>query len=326
LKYIDHVFLLPVPEKATKQTNFIIFPKSSSVSPSPQSTSTTEPILFTVPSTFPKTAFSGPPLIPYDPSASPDSTYESVIHSTISTLLPVTTPSDTEFASTLRESHRKSETAYHVKAFRGSKEGYLFFLSTGILFGFKKPLLFFSFAAISSISYTSVLHRTFNLNIAVRVNEVGGTMEEEFEFSMLDQADFAGIDGYVKRHSLNDASMAASRRAKKFDVNTASSQQQNSNAAADGEDEEETELEKAQRELEDREDDEEEDYDPGSEEDSDGSGSGSEEEEYDGGGDGDGGFEEEGVGTDLVREELGSEAEEVEISDEEGGGDEEMEE
>lgn len=35
----------------------------------------------------------------------------------------VTAPDEAEFVAAVPESHRKSEKAYHVKAFRGSKDG-----------------------------------------------------------------------------------------------------------------------------------------------------------------------------------------------------------
>lgn len=100
---------------------------------------------------------------------------------------------------------------------------------------------------------------------------------------MLDQADFAGIDEYVKRHALNDASMAEQRRAKVHNVNKT-----NGAEVEDG-----TELQKAEKELErqdageefggeEDEDEEGEDYDPGSEGESEGSGSESGDEEGDG--------------------------------------------
>ena len=95
--------------------------------------------------------------------------------------------------------------------------------------------------------------------------------EEEIEFSMLDQMDFAGIDEYIKRHGLNDASLATQRRAKKYGVNDAKVKKEaNGNGAAttaaemegleveDGD--EETELQKAERALQDEEDEMEEDY------------------------------------------------------------------
>ncbi len=181
--------------------------------------------------------------------------------------------------------------------------GYLFFLSPGILWAFKKPLLFFSFENITSVSYTSVLQRTFNLNITIAEGN-------EIEFSMVDQADFAGIDAYVKRHGLHDASMAEQRRAKILNINgTSDTKVENGTKSAEDDlHDDETELQRAERMLDDAEDELEEDYDPGSEGDSEGSGTDSDEdgqdaEDYDNQGDGD---------VDLVAEELGSEAGEVE--------------
>jgi hypothetical protein len=137
------------------------------------------------------------------------------------------------------------------------------------------------------------LQRTFNLNIATRTSQ-------EFEFSMIDQADFSAIGAYVRGHGLQDASMAEQRRAKKLNVNGAGASK---GEMAVAKEEDEGEIAKAVREMEDEED-EEEDYDPGSEEDSEGSGSGSESED-------DGEGESDGEEKNLVEEELGSEAEDV---------------
>ena len=178
--------------------------------------------------------------------------------------------------------------------------GFLFFLENGIFFGFKKPLVFFDFDSIESISYTSVLQRTFNLNISYKPTP--DSEPEEIEFSMLDQADFAGIDAYIKRHELQDASMADARRAKKLNVNKQRGEPKTDGRANEEEDDR-TELQKAEAELEDAEDEEEEDYDPGSEGESEGSGSDTTDDEEANGGD--------GVGD--AEEELGSEAEDVEI-------------
>jgi len=121
---------------------------------------------------------------------------------------------------------------------------------------------------------------------------------------MLDQADFAGIDAYIKRHQLQDASMAEQRRAKKLNINGVKGEKgEDANPEA-----EEGDLQKAAREVEDLEDeDEEEDenFDPGSEGESEGSGSSDGEEE---GGDGE-------ADGDIVQGELGSEAEEVEAEE-----------
>lgn len=126
------------------------------------------------------------------------------------------------------------------------------------------------------MSYTSVLQRTFNLNVAVQLPDQQEI--KEHEFSMLDQADFAGIDAYIKRHELQDASLAESRKAKKVNLNGLKRA-----ADEDGVEEVEpqSELQKAQQDVEDAEDEEEEDYDPGSEGLSEGSGESSEEEEED---------------------------------------------
>lgn len=121
---------------------------------------------------------------------------------------------------------------------------------------------------------------------------------------MIDQADFAGIDAYIKRHRLQDASMAEERRAKKLNINGVKGELE----AEDGE--QESELQKAAREAEVREgeedeEDEEDDvnFDPGSEGESEGSGTSDEEEEdEEGGGGGEGGDDEEGFDGELGSE------------------------
>lgn len=199
--------------------------------------------------------------------------------------------------------------------------GYLFLLPDGIVWGFKKPLAFFPFHAITSISYTSVLQRTFNLNLNITTtssspNSNTETATTEIEFSMIDQADFAGIDAYIRRHGLHDASMAEQRRAKKLNVNGVNNDGGAGDDAAENGDGE-GELQKAAREADEMEDEEEEEedenFDPGSEGESEGSGSSdSEEEEGEGDGDqGGGGGRGRGAGG-LVEEELGSEMEDVE--------------
>ena len=267
-KQIRDIFCLPLPEKAQAQYNFCIF------SQDPEATS--EQVLWTVPDTIPKEGLLDPP--------SSDETYRSHILATINRVLAkqkrsIVVPTEEEFASQVVQAHRKHEKAYHVKAFRGAKDGFLFFLSNGIFWGFKKPLEFFAFHSIDSVSYTSVLQRTFNLNITARASSTDSP--QEFEFSMVDQEDFAGIDAYIKRHQLQDASMAEKRRARRFNINGPPAA---NDATSDGEANGEGELQKAAREakdLNDDDDDEEDDenFDPGSEGQSEGEGSSSEEEE-----------------------------------------------
>jgi len=172
-------------------------------------------------------------------------------------------------------------------------------LDTGILWGFKKPVVFLGFEQVRSVSYTSILQRTFNMVVTME--------EEEIEFGMIDQVDFEGIDAYVKRHGLNDASLAESRRAKKYNVNAPLAMGDigevggEAEGDAGGENMDANELEKA---LQDAEDEEEEDYEVSGGE-SEGSGSDSEEEDDGGGGEGDDRGEEE-EGEDYSDEDDGS--------------------
>lgn len=104
---------------------------------------------------------------------------------------------------------------------------------------------------------------------------------KEIEFSMLDQEDFAGIDIYIKKHSLNDASMAAQRRAKAYNVNKEKKVAETNGETAGATEEEEfgqTELQKAEQQLQDEEDELEEDYEVSGGE-SEGEGESSDEEE-----------------------------------------------
>ncbi|KAL2864592.1 putative negative regulator of DNA transposition (Rtt106) [Aspergillus lucknowensis] len=299
---IQHVLCLPVPEKNQRQFNFCIIPRyADGINTAPDGEPTPETIVWTVNDGPPKAAFSEfGQQIGNGEGETAENLVRRVLNDNLSQVR-VVRPDAQEFVSAMPEAHRKGEKAYHVKAFRGSKEGYLFFLCTGIFFGFKKPLLFFGLETIESISYTSVLQRTFNLNITARA--VGSEETQEFEFSMIDQADYSGIDSYIKTHGLQDASLAEARRAKHYNINGVKTEE---NVDGDAQGAEEGELQKAQRKLEDREDEEEEDYDPGSEGDSDGSGSSSEEDEDQDQDEGDGAGD-----RDLVADELGSEAEDV---------------
>ena len=93
---------------------------------------------------------------------------------------------------------------------------------------------------------------------------------------MIDQSDYAGIDTYVKRHNLHDASLAASRKAKMYNVNKDSTGVSTGTTTGNGEIEdssnievvddqvdeeiEEEEYQRMERMLQDEEDELEEDY------------------------------------------------------------------
>ncbi|KAL2752401.1 hypothetical protein ACRALDRAFT_1094917 [Sodiomyces alcalophilus JCM 7366] len=294
---IEYAFYLPVPEKAQVQHNYVLFPRGSCL-PSKTETPTADPLVFTVPATAPKP---GTVLgVEAGDAAAVSDTYRTLFDWAFTKHLrsagnptEIVSANPALFHSMARQAHRPNEKAVHVKAFRGSKDGYLFFLPNGILWGFKKPLLFAPLGRIAAVSYTSVLQRTFNMVVEVFTGTGGDEGTEELEFAMLDQEDYQGIDqSYVRRNGLQDRSMAEQRRAKM----ELAENMRDAKKAAGGEGGAEpngadgmTELERAQAEeeqrLQDEEDEEEEDYDPGSEGDSEGEGETSDEEDADGEGD-----------------------------------------
>lgn len=303
-----------MPEKTQNQHNYILFPRSSQHPPSkpiPGAPPTPDPLVFTIADAAPKPGTIGG--TQSSTASSVSDSYKTLFDWALTTHfkaagkgdLKITQADPKLFASEIRQSHRPSEKAVHVKAFRGSKDGHLFFLPNGILWGFKKPLLFLPHGKISSVAYTSVLQRTFNLSIEVDTSKPGGEEStEEIEFSMLDQEDYGGIDEYIKRYGLQDKSMAEQRKAKLAGVNVVKDEDGNVIGHAQA-----GELAKAEREagggagdggqtIDDLDDDDEdeEDYDPGSEGESEGSGT-SDDEEDDGDGDG-GGDDNDGEGED----------------------------
>lgn len=101
--------------------------------------------------------------------------------------------------------------AFFVDAHKGSKEGVLYFLPNNIIFGFKKPILFYESKDIKSITYSSITRITFNVTLLVRKPD---GEEERIEFSMIDQSEFSKIDLYVKAKEVEDNSMAEELKAK----------------------------------------------------------------------------------------------------------------
>lgn len=317
----EYIFYLPVPEKAQVQHNYILLPRGTSLA-SKTNPPSSEPLVFTVPATAPKEGTIGG--TEAAAAAAVSDTYRSLFHwaferrlraagNNISTV----SANPNKFHSVVRQPHRPNEKAVHVSGFRGSKDGYLFFLENGILWGFKKPLIFIPLNRIAAISYTNILQITFNM--VVEVFGADGEENEELEFGMLDQKDYGGIDDYVKQNRLQDRSMAEQRKAKlQLAENRGPKKedgQSGDTAGQAGTNDDMTELERAQLEheqqVQDDEDEDEEDYDPGSEGDSEGSGESSAEDD-DANEDGD----DDGV-EDEDEEEAGEDEEEVEDEEEE---------
>ncbi|KAF2970333.1 hypothetical protein GQX73_g3210 [Xylaria multiplex] len=293
-KSIEYAFFLPVPEKSQVQHNYVLLPQNSYF---PSQTATpVDPLVFTIPATAPKPGSIGGPNA--NAASAVSDSYQTLFHWAINKCLQaggkqvqIVTADPSKFHSVIRQSHRPKEQAVHVKAFRGSKDGFLFFLENGILWGFKKPLMFLPLDKIAAISYTNVLQRTFNMVVEIFTGE-GGDEEatDELEFAMLDQEDYDGInESYVTRHKLQDRSLADQRKAKRELIENAKGKKgagegEQSGDGGVGEDDM-TELQRAQLEaeqqLQDEEDEDEEDYDPGSDDDSDGSGISSDDDDDD---------------------------------------------
>lgn len=90
----------------------------------PDSHTFTENILWTTNAGPPKSAQALDPKWSEKLSASGDRIVDDALNLTLSAAnIKLVEPDKEEFASAIPEAHRKSETAYHVKAFRGSKEG-----------------------------------------------------------------------------------------------------------------------------------------------------------------------------------------------------------
>ncbi|KAG6170442.1 hypothetical protein E4U51_000845 [Claviceps purpurea] len=286
----EYIFYLPVPDKTQVQFNYIIIPKGASL-PSKAEPTGIEPLVFTVPATAPKEGILGG--AEATAAAGVSDTFKSLFHWAFQRRLraagnpiDIVSADPNKFHSAVRQTQRPNEKAVHVSGFRGSKDGYLFFLDNGILWGFKKPLIFIPRNRIAAISYTNILQITFNM--VVEVFSKDDEPNEEFEFGMLDQQDYGSINDYIQRNGLQDRSMAEQRKAKLQLAENRASKKGSDGAEPDDDDaangDNQTELEKAQLEaeqqLQDDEDEDEEDYDPGSEGgDSDGSGESSEEDD-----------------------------------------------
>ena len=286
--YIERIICVPVPERAQLSYNYTLVPRTSTPTKPPDA------LLFTITPAVP----ADPILQIHDTSLAsqlhPLNNFAALLNTLFNAVLAphntaVTDPDPDEFQSNIVQAHRKHEKTWGTKAHRGSKDGYLFPLGPGLLFGFKKPLLYFPVERIESVSYTAILQRTFNLVVTVMSEDEGS---EDVEFAMLDQADFAPIDEWVKKHGLNDKSLAKERKARVYGINKSKAEKEAETNGEGGAEDGVGELQRAEQELQDEEDEEEEDFDPGSEGDSDGSGSDSEDDDGERGGE-DGEEEEE---------------------------------
>ncbi|KAF9133272.1 hypothetical protein BGX30_012336 [Mortierella sp. GBA39] len=171
-----------------------------------------------------------------------------------------------------------------------SNQGTIYLLPTGIVFAFRKPVLFLRAAAIEAVGIHAVLTRTFDFEIVMdtttSLSEGGrdngkdesrrGTMVEDLEgippenkdgrraigFGMVDTKEFARMEEWIKKAGIRDRSMSEDLKAKdKAPTAAGAGSGRKRERAADGEDEEESSQKAAKGEHDGEEDSDDEDDD-----------------------------------------------------------------
>lgn len=107
---VEQVFCLPVPDKSKPQHNIVVIPRyGDGITPLPEGTLPQEAVVWTCEKSK-------------DNPDEPHTTVER-LNGWLGSQGTVVLPEEQEFVSSIVQAHRKDEKAYHVKAFRGSKEG-----------------------------------------------------------------------------------------------------------------------------------------------------------------------------------------------------------
>lgn len=104
----------------------------------------------------------------------------------------------------------------HANTYLKAKEGCLYFLPEGILYGFKKPTIFFPLNSISSTFFCNIMQHTFNLVLVLKENHspLGSSISDKtIEFSLIEQSEYTGIDSYIQTCGINDSSMSEEKMA-----------------------------------------------------------------------------------------------------------------
>lgn len=117
-----YAFRLPVPEKNQKQYNFCLLPAT-------ENAPSVDPLIWAVNHGPLKSCkIEDPELAKIAPG--PEDELENAVNAVMGkTGVKLILPSEKEFASAVREPHRKNDVAYHVKAHRRGKEGEIFLQS-----------------------------------------------------------------------------------------------------------------------------------------------------------------------------------------------------
>ncbi|KAG0262988.1 hypothetical protein BG011_009486 [Mortierella polycephala] len=137
----------------------------------------------------------------------------------------------------------------HFSAHLKSNQGTIYLLPTGILFAFRKPILFMRSDAIEAVGVHSVLSRTFDFEVVMDVN---ATSPEDLEgippenkdgrraigFGMVDTKEFGRMEEWIKKAGIRDRSLSEDLKAKDKAPATSSSTKKRDHSADDGEEDE----------------------------------------------------------------------------------------
>jgi hypothetical protein len=107
-----------VPEKATRQWNFVVFANQTLDLKSGDRVIEAEQIVWTMTETAPTNVKAADGFAPLDVD-----TYVTSAMRSLNACMNVIIPTEQEFSSAIPQSHRKGEASYHVKAHKGSKDG-----------------------------------------------------------------------------------------------------------------------------------------------------------------------------------------------------------
>lgn len=112
------------------------------------------------------------------------------------------------------------EDRFHANAYLKAREGSLYFLPQGILYGFKKPTVFFPLDSIASTVFRGITQRTFDLVVSLKPGRrpLGSSLsfggdDGQVEFSMIEHTEYPGINDYIQKLKINDKSMSEENRA-----------------------------------------------------------------------------------------------------------------
>ncbi|EPY52164.1 histone chaperone Rtt106-like protein [Schizosaccharomyces cryophilus OY26] len=200
---IHFVCHIPGPRKANVQNNIIIFRKSKFNNKSVLENSSSEgnePIFFTAPHSLEKLN-----LVEGKRSFTHCTNSWDIFRDLFEYIgISIVAPSQEEFVCPVAQTGDNG-VSYGVEANHKTKDGYLYFLKKGVLWGFRKPILFIDISDIQNFYYSSVLQRTFSINFEVRNTIIS--------FDMIDQSVFQALNQYATTHGLMDTSLAEEKAA-----------------------------------------------------------------------------------------------------------------